>query len=169
LVTGYNDTNPGIFTSGSTGTGTLTVSGTFTSEAAVSATNVSYKQLFVDEIAPKGSSTLSKYVTTPIKLAATSTYTKVMFGANIPTQANVLVYYKTCLGDSSQLTNAPYTLMTPDNGLPQVQLGDPSFTDVSYTVQNGTPYDTIVVKIVMQSTNTSAVPLIKDFRVVSCA
>jgi len=169
LVTGYTDSNPGIFTSGSTGTGTLTLSGTFTSEAAVTATNISYKQLFIDEIAPKGSSTLSKYVTTPIKLAATSTYTKVMFGANIPTQANVLVYYKTCLGDSSLLNNTPYTLMNPDSMLPQVQLGDPSFTDVSYTIQNGTPYDSIVVKIVLQSTNSSAVPLIKDFRVISCA
>jgi hypothetical protein len=170
LVTGYSDTNPGNFASGSSGTGTLTVSGTFTSEAGATGTTVSYKQLFVDEIAPTGSSTISKYVTTPIKLAAQSTYTRVMFGANIPTQANVLVYYKTCLGDSSQLATTPYTLLTPDAGtLPNVQFGDPSFTDVTYTAQNTAPYDTIVVKIVLQSTNTCAVPKLKDFRVISCA
>ena len=46
---------------------------------------------------------------------------------------------------------------------------DPSFADVVYTVQNGVPYDTIIVKIVLQSTNTSAVPKLKDFRVISCA
>jgi hypothetical protein len=60
--------------------------------------------------------------------------------------------------------------MSPDvANLPNVQIGDPTFSDITYTIQNGAPYDTIVVKIVLQSTNSSAVPAIKDFRVISCA
>jgi hypothetical protein len=168
MVTGYSDTNPGIFTSGSTGTGTLTVNGSFISESTSPAT-VSLRQLFVDETGPSGSSSISKYVTQPIKLAAASTYTKVMFSANIPIAANVLVYYKTCVGDSSQLATTDYVLMTPDSNIPYKQVGDLSFSDITYTVSNGVPYDTITIKLVMNSTSSSQIPLIKDFRVISCA
>jgi hypothetical protein len=168
MVTAYSDTNPGVFSSGSTGTGTVTVNGSFTTEATSPAT-VSLRQLFVDETGPTGSSTISSYVTMPIKLAAASTYTKVMLAANIPTTANLLVYYKSCLGDSNQLTTQDYVLVNPDTSVPYVQAGDPTFHDMSFTVSNMAPYDTIMIKLVMQSTSSSQVPLTKDFRVICCA
>jgi hypothetical protein len=168
MVTGYSDTSPGLFASSSTGTGTLTVNGSFTTESTSPAT-VSLRQLFVDETGPTGSSVISKYVTQPVKLAAASTYTKVLISANIPVGASAQVYYKTCLGDSNQLKTEDYVLMTPDSNIPYVQAGDPTFHDISYTVSNGAPYDTILVKISLTSSSSSLVPLVKDFRVISCA
>ena len=160
LVSGFTDDGT---------TATITLSGfSGTAEAAASGTSVTVRELFFDEIAPEGSSALSKYVTTPIKFANPSTYLRVNFAANVPTEAQVLVYYKTSLGDSKQLATTKYTLLNPDSTFPEVDLGNPAFSDVSYTLTNMPAFDGIVLKIVMLSTNTSAVPLIKDLRIIAC-
>jgi len=159
LVTGFSDDGT---------TATLTLNTTFTGESAVTGTTVTSRILFASEIAPIGSSTISKYVTTPVKFANSSTYLRIMLAANIPAEANVSVYYKTCTGDSSKLSNAKYTLATPDGSVIKVDNGDPTFSDITYTLTGITSFDTVVVKIVMNSSNTSAVPIIKDFRIIAC-
>jgi hypothetical protein len=159
LVTGFNDNGT---------TATLSFNVTFTAEAAISGTTITARQLFADEIAPVGSTTLSKYVTTPVKFANASTYVRVMLAANIPAEANVAVYYKACTGDAAQLANAKYTLMNPDSAVIKVDNGDPTFSDITYTLTGMASFDTMIVKIVMTSTNTAAVPIVKDFRVIAC-
>jgi hypothetical protein len=159
LVTGFSDNGT---------TGTLTLNTTFTGESSVSGTTVAARILFADEIAPIGSTSLSKYVTTPVKFANASTYLRVMMAANIPAEADVSVYYKTCTGDSAQLDNTKYTLMTADGAVTKVDNGNPAFSDITYTLTGMPSFDTIAVKIVMNSTNTSAVPVIKDFRIIAC-
>jgi hypothetical protein len=159
LVTGFSDNGT---------TGTLTLSTTFTGENSVSGTTITARTLFASEIAPVGSTSQSKYVTTPVKFAFGSTYVRVMLAANIPAEADVSVYYKACTGDSAQLDNTKYTLMTADDAITKVANGDPTFSDIAYTLTGMSSFDTIVVKIVMNSTNTSAVPIIKDFRIIAC-
>jgi len=159
LVTAFSDDGT---------TATLTLNTTFTGEASVSGTTITARILFVDEIAPIGSTSQSKYVTTPVKFANATTFLRVMLAANIPAEADVSVYYKTCTGDSAQLDNTKYTLMTADGVVTKVDNGNPTFSDIAYTLTNAPSFDTIVVKIVMNSTNTSAVPIIKDFRVIAC-
>jgi len=149
-------------------TGTLTLNTTFTGESAVSGTTVTARTLFASDIAPVGSTSQSKYVTTPIKFANASTYLRVMLAANIPAEADVSVYYKTCTGESSQLNNTKYTLMTADGSVTKVDNGDPTFSDITYTLTDIPSFDTIMVKIVMNSTNTAAVPIVKDFRIIAC-
>jgi hypothetical protein len=58
--------------------------------------------------------------------------------------------------------------MTPDSAIVKVDNGNPTFSDITYTLTGMQSYDTIAVKLVMTSTNSSAVPIIKDFRVISC-
>jgi hypothetical protein len=159
LVTGFSDNGT---------TGTLTLNATFTGENSVSGTTVTARILFADEIAPVGSTSLSKYVTTPVKFANASTYLRVMMAANIPAEADISVYYKTCTGDSAQLDNTKYTLMIADSAVTKVDNGNPTFSDIAYTLTGMPSFDTITVKIVMNSTNTSAVPIIKDFRIIAC-
>ena len=159
LVTGFTDDGT---------TATLTLNTTFTGEAAVSGTTVTTRILFADEIAPVGSSTISKYVTTPVKFANSSTYARVMISANLPAESNVAVYYKTCTGDVGQLTSTKYILMTPDGTVTKVDNGDPTFSDITYTLTGMTSFDTMQVKLVMTSTNSAAVPIIKDFRLIAC-
>jgi hypothetical protein len=159
LVTGFTDDGS---------TATLNLATTFTAEAAVSGTTVTYRMLYADEIASVGSSTISKYVTNPVKFANASTYVRVMLAGNIPAEANIAVYYKTCTGDSSQLANTKYTLLTPDSPIVKVDNGDPAFSDITYTLTGMASFDTMAVKIVMTSTNSAAVPIVKDLRIISC-
>ncbi len=161
LVTGYRDDGT---------TGTIILNTLVTSENSVSGSTVQLRELFVDEIAPVGSSTYSKYVTSPVKLNLSSTYTRIKLAANVPSGSDIAIYYKTCVGDSSQLRTTKYTLANPSgNGITKVELGDETFYDVDYDLENMIPFDNIVVKIVMKSTNSCAVPRIKDLRIIACA
>jgi hypothetical protein len=166
LVTGYGD-------DGTTGTVYVdsSVGNVFTAETVTSSSiYVAVKELFYDEIAPVGGSSLSKYVTTPIKFANSSTYARIKIAANCPNESDIKVYYKTCLGDSKQLDTIRYVQAQAEgNGLIKVDNGNYAFSDVDYTMTNMTPFDTIAVKLVMQGTNTSAPTIIKDFRVIACA
>jgi hypothetical protein len=149
---------------------TITVSGiTFTSESAVSGTTVSTVNLFADEITPVGSSAASKYVTNVVKLALPSTFVKIRFAANVPFNSDVDVYYKTSLGSTGTLDKTKYTLATPVTPATKVENGNETFYDVDYSITGLNPFDAIQVKLVMKSTNTSAIPRIKDLRIIACA
>jgi hypothetical protein len=96
-----------------------------------------------------------------------STYLRIKLSANVPNEANVLVYYRT--SHSSDLSTVTWKLINSDSSLVKVINGDPTFYDTDYSAINLTPFDTVAVKIVMQSTNSSAVPRIKDLRIIACA
>jgi len=153
-------------------TGTITVERTanFTGESAVSGTTVVVRTLFVDEIAPIGSSSINKYVSRAITLANPSTFFRIKYAGNIPQEANVLVYYKTSpVGSTLDFDRINWSLTSPDTAIVKVQNGDTTFIDVDYSEENLPQFDVIAVKIVMQSTNSSAIPKIKDLRIIACA
>jgi hypothetical protein len=151
-------------------TSIITVTGvTFTSESSVAGTNISTVNLFTDEITPIGSSAAAKYVTNAVKLALPSTFVKVRFAANVPSGSDVDIYYKTTLGAAGTLDKTKYTLATPVIPAVKVENGNETFFDVDYSITNMTPFDAIQVKIVMRSINSSAVPRIKDLRIIACA
>lgn len=160
----------GVDTDGST-YGTITVSGkTFAGESAVSATKVELRVLFVDEIAPVGSSSINKYVSKAITLANPSNFLNIRYSTNCPTEANVLVYYKTSpVGSTKDFQSVNWTLANPDGSIVKVKNGDGTFNDVQYSINNLASFDTVMVKLVMQSTNSSAIPRIKDLRIIACA
>ena len=58
--------------------------------------------------------------------------------------------------------------MRPDSAIVKVDNGNNTFTDITYTLTDMQSYDTATIKLVMNSTNSAAVPIIKDFRVIAC-
>jgi hypothetical protein len=152
--------------------GTITVDRTanFTSESAVSGTTVVVRTLFVDEIAPIGSSSINKYISRAITLANPSTFFRIRYAGNIPQEADVKVYYKVSpVGSTLDFDRINWTLTAPDSAIVKVQNGDSTFIDVDYSEEGLAQFDVIAVKIVMQSTNSSAIPKIKDLRIIACA
>lgn len=142
----------------------------FTTQAAGTAITIKQREIFVDEIAPFGSSTISKYVTKRINLANASNYLRVRFAANIPSDAAVEVWYKVnSVGSSVPFEQINYAQMTSDDVVVYAANGSNEFTDMSFSLDNISSYDAVSVKLVMKSTNTSAVPRIKDLRVIACA
>ena len=161
----------GIGGDGST-TGTIYIARTssVTAESAVTGTTVTLRTLFVDEIAPVGSSSVNKYISRAINLANPSNFFRIRFSGNIPSEANVLVYYKTSpVGSTLDMDQINWTLTDPDAPIKKVQNGDGTFTDIDYSEEGLAQFDSFAIKIVMQSTNSSAIPRIKDLRIIACA
>jgi hypothetical protein len=151
-------------------TTTVTLKTTGYTAGASAATTVVMRNHFVDEIAPIGGFTHSKYVTKKISLATPATTLKIKLAANVPSNANVLVYYRTSpVGTKDAYSNLNYVLANPDTALTKVGYGNSQFTDVDYTLTDLTSFDAFTVKIVLQSTNSSEIPKVKDFRVVACS
>lgn len=149
-------------------TGSLTLSGTsFTTEATASLT-VNYYNAFFDEITPIGSSTHSKYISKVVVLANQSSTIRIKYAVCAPTESDVLVYYK--IGtNGTDLSTVNWTLFNPDSIMPKTAIGSDAFYDVDYTASDLSPFNIITVKLVMKSTNTSAVPRVKDLRIIACA
>lgn len=138
--------------------------------ATGTAITIVQRETFVAEIAPEGSSSLAKYVTRNVKLANASNMLNIRFAAAIPAGSTVEVYYKTSpVGSTIALNAVPYTLATPATPLVIDPAGFESFRDVSYTVENVAAFDVVKVKIVMKSANSSAVPRVKDLRIIALA
>ena len=150
---------------------TATISNkTFTGEAGAAGTTISVRKMFVDEIAPVGSSTHSKYVSKIINLENPSTYIRVRLAANVPDEADLLVYYKTVgVGAAHNPETVNWTLFNADTGIIKVQNGNETFNDVDYSIVGLAPFDAVQIKLVMKSTNSSAVPRVKDLRIICCA
>ena len=151
----------------------VTLSNTFTARAAGSGTagtiTIVSLDKFFDEIAPVNGSQHSKYVTRRINLANPSSYMKIRFAINLPTNASVDVYYKlNNVGSNIDFNTVPYTLISPDAVIPKTTFPE-TFFDVEYSAANLTQFDAITVKIVFRSTVSAEVPRIKDLRIIACA
>jgi hypothetical protein len=161
LVTGVSD--DGITT-------TVTVNSTLTVQAAGSSVTLTAREFFVDEIAPVGSTTYSKYVTRRVNLATPSTFIRVKFAASIPADAMVEVYYKTApVGSTAPFEEVSYVKLDSDQPITFVQNGSNTFVDVNYSATGLSEFDAIQVKLVMKSINSAAVPKIKDLRIIACS
>jgi hypothetical protein len=131
---------------------------------------IKQRERFVAETAPDNSSSLSKYVTKKINLANASTFLRVKFAINLPVEAGIEVWYKTSpVGSATEWNSIPYTQMTPDAAIPYYSNSTGRFIDASFSKKDMENYDSVKVKIVMKSTNSSEVPRIKDLRIISCA
>jgi len=145
-------------------------SSTLSAQTAGDSITIVYRNTFIDEISPIGSSTHSKYVTKKVSLASAANTLKIRVSVNSPTASNMAVYYKTSpVGTKDAYSTINYTLVQPDGIFPKVQYGDNTFNDVDYTLNNITPFDAFTVKLVFTSTNSSEVTIAKDLRVIACA
>jgi hypothetical protein len=124
---------------------------------------------FVDETHPTDGTSAAKHVTVPVTLEEPAVGLKILFGANRPSTANFRVYYKIGTSDTdldtvnyveiAESTNNPAdedrVTYRQYEYLPGGQVGNlPSFTKFQ-------------VKIVMETTNSSKPPSIKDLRILA--
>jgi hypothetical protein len=131
--------------------------------AATSGFNVPVN--FVNETSPNGSS-LAKHITIPVELADMSVGLQIFVAANVPPEADFLMYYRASDGDTS-LEGQDYILANPVKTLPKDT--DPQvFREYQYLIGgkggNMTPFRRFQLKLVMRSTNSAKVPVLRDLR-----
>ena len=123
----------------------------------------------IQETDPIGGTHLAKYVTKPVTLEEDAVGLRIIFAANRPSVSDFLVYYKVAQNDDNlnevawQLVEKEADVKSDEN--PNV------FRDYRYLIGGlsgiDEPFSTFRVKIVMRSTNSSKVPVFRDFRAIA--
>jgi hypothetical protein len=124
---------------------------------------------FVAETENSGGSAASKHITRPMKLINSSRGMRIFLGANRPSVSGIEMYYRTSI-DDSPLKNVNWTYIEPENAVPSDD--DPSiFREYIYTPGGDDgdldDFNTLQLKVVFTSTNSSKVPVLRDLRVIA--
>jgi len=124
---------------------------------------------FISETDPFGGTSAAKYVTKPVTIEEPAKGLKVILSANRPKAASFDLYYKIVSGDGN-LNETAWVYQDPDTEVPFDE--DPTkFREYRYTIGGvgGTldEFTTFQIKIVMNSSNSSRVPVFKDFRAIA--
>jgi hypothetical protein len=129
-------------------------------------TNITY----VDELTPKIGSSLSKYITKKVKLTTPGTGLYTSFDLNCPPEASVNVYYKAAKSaDAILFELQSWKLSVPDALIIPKSQDETSYQQVIFTEEKLDEFDTVQVKVVFTSTNSSAVPKIQNLKVIALA
>ena len=131
---------------------------------------------YVRETHPFLGSSLAKHVTIPVTLENDGFGLKIILAANKPPQADFDVYYKTAGADDA-LSAIAWTKANADDTLPS-DTNRTIFREYRYTIGgfgdennlNGAElpeFRKFQVKIVLRSTNSAKVPLIRDLRCIA--
>jgi hypothetical protein len=114
-------------------------------------------------------STLAKHITKSISLLSPASGLKIFMAVNKPSAANVELYYKAIM-DSVSFDSVPWVQATLDTAMPSDDDGE-TFREYIYTEGGDTgtlpTFNRFKVKIVFTSSNSSKVPMIRDFRAIS--
>jgi hypothetical protein len=147
---------------------TITVNTPLTASTTGQLVNVSVYDRFFEETNPNSGSARSKYVTKSMVLNNSSDYLSVAFDANLVAGSDVRVFYKISpVGSTLNFENQKWVEMTLENRKQFVSFGTKSFTELRYRAENLPNYDTVAVKVVEYSSNQSAKPIIRRFRMIA--
>ena len=126
---------------------------------------------FVAETDPDDGSALAKHLTNVIGLEESAKGLKILLGATRPNEAEIEVYYRT--NAEGDINEASFTEVTVEGVQPASDETGFRFREYEYlagglggTLDDFTEFQ---VKVVMLSTNSSKVPVIRDLRVIALA
>ena len=124
---------------------------------------------FVDETSSIGGSSAAKHITTPIELASAAVGLKIILAASRPGAADFKVYFRTATADEV-ITSKPFVEIAKEADLPPDEDGL-TFRDYEYLaggqIGNLSSFTQFQIKIVMETTNSSRVPVFKDLRAIA--
>ena len=129
--------------------------------------NTSSYNNYLAETNGVGGSELAKYITRKIDLEEEADVIDVYLGANVPTGATVDLYWKTTgAGEDGDFDALGWNIVSPAE--PIVINNDRTvYDEVKYSIDPSGSFGSMAFKIVMRSSNSAAVPTIKDFRAIA--
>lgn len=124
---------------------------------------------FVNETDPTGGSSAAKHITTVTTLAQTAVGLKVFITAHRPKPAGIKLYYRTA-ADTDLITAQNWTYVASTSNNPP-DANENIYREYEYLIGGigGTlpAFTKFQLKIVMTSTNSAKVPIIKDLRAIA--
>tara|TARA_Y100001938_G_scaffold51208_1_gene71445 strand:- start:555 stop:7355 length:6801 start_codon:yes stop_codon:yes gene_type:complete len=128
---------------------------------------------FVASTLPSGDSNEAIYMTRKVALDTPATGIKVILDANRFASADIKLMFKILRSDdASDFDEIGYNFFNTNGGPDNVvnaSLSDSDFKEYEYTANNLDEFIALSIKIVMQGTNSSEPPRIKDLRAIALA
>lgn len=142
----------------------LTVSGGLT--AGTGSITIVARDRFFDEITPYGSSTYSSYITKDIELSNPSTVLKITMAASVPSAANIRVFYKIRpIASYEEFDTIEYV----DAGFVFTRNEGGTFIDHEIDIVDLPSFNSVAIKIAFTSWDSTAIPEVRDLRIIACA
>ncbi len=124
-----------------------------------------------DETEAEHGSSVSKHITRIIRLNEHAVGLKVIIAANVPTEADFDLYFRSCQADEDILA-VPFAKYNPQVAIPKDNFRN-VFREYEYLLGgpggNLPQFAQFQLKIVMKSTNQAKVPVFKDLRTIALA
>jgi hypothetical protein len=124
---------------------------------------------YTSETDPYSGSHPAKHITKPISLAEDAVGLKVLYAANIPSNTEILLYYRTSV-DGEDITTKNWIYDAPENTLPTDE--NPTIFREYTNLMGGEDgsldaFNEFQLKMVFRSKNSSKVPVIRDLRAIA--
>ena len=135
--------------------------------AAGAATGYNVPANYVAETDPIDGSAQAKHLTRAVTLDTAAVGLKVIFAANRPADSEIALYYRIAeSGNDQPLNQTDWVLATIDQAVQTDD--DPNvFREYTYTIDDLDSFNTYQFKFVYTSTNSSAVPRVRDLRAIA--
>jgi len=176
-IPGNNSTSTGVRVKDVSEDGTtIFVDADLTTINAGDAISIYALRDFVDERAYRGATANSKYITKRINLENPATSIKILLDANIPSAADIDIYYK--VGAATEnfdektweaFTNLPNYNKEDTRGVYTEIQADITDFDAFGNAKDLSPFTSFQVKIVMKTTNGARVPSFRNLRIIAHA
>jgi hypothetical protein len=120
---------------------------------------------FIAEEAARSGSAIAKYITKRIDFTSPSTSINLRMDVSKPVDSDVKVYYKSKLvGEAVDINTKEYVEL-PGIVIPTALGGE--YAEVEKQVDNLPRYESLIIKIVLLSSNSAAVPKVKNLRIIA--
>ena len=137
-------------------------------QASTTTTGYNVPYSYVAETDARFGSAAAKHITSVIEVPETAVGIKVILDAVRPNASTLTLYYRTATGDE-EIKDKAWTLQTSEISVPPSE----TFAEYRYLIGGTegtlTPFTKYQLKLVMESTNSSRVPIVKDLRGIALA
>jgi len=124
-----------------------------------------YGTYYVNDTKNNNTSNESNYITKAVELDNPAEELDIYISANKPSAANIDVYYKVG-NDDTAIDEDDWTILPPDSIIPTNNNG--VYSEIHYSKDFGaSTFNRFIIKVVLRSQNSAAVPTIKDFRAIA--
>ena len=139
-------------------------------QAAAPTTGFNVPLTFVDETNARGGTSAAKHISKPITLESSAVGLKICITAHRPKEADFDVYVRTTQAGGEDIRNKTYKLIAKEQLIPSDE--DPKrYRQYNYLLGgpggNFPAFTEFQIKVVLTSTNSAKVPILKDLRAIA--
>ena len=139
-------------------------------QAATPTTGFNVPINFVDEVNPRNGSAAAKHISKPITLASSAVGLKICITAHRPKEADFDVYVRTTQSGGEDIKKKNYRLVEKEQLIPSDENRN-RYRQYNYLLGgpggNFPAFTEFQIKIVLTSTNSAKVPVLKDLRAIA--